>query len=183
MPRLMQLLPQLERYRKSIILISAGLGVGVLFTLLFQCLSGGSKQEQPQVEQASSGMRIAGSANVPSTVSSAPHAAAVAPSNPFAPASPVNNPFIPVAPPQAGGYAPAPHPSSGYPNYGQPSQQTYTQAPGSPQGYSSGPAPVGTMEYGQSANGYPIAVVEERLTHTFQAAAFCRRLKLEAQTT
>lgn len=162
MPQLMQFLPQLARYKKSIILISAGLGVGIAFTLLVQCFSGGSKQEPQQAEQApapsSSGMRIAGSANVPA--SPAPHSAAVAPSNPFAPASPANNPFIPVAPAsqQVSGYAPMPYSSSGQGNYGRPNQQVYTPASGVSQGYNTGPAPVGTMDYGQSGNGYPIAV-------------------------
>lgn len=166
MPQLMQLLPQLARYKKSLILISAGLGVGIAFTLLVQCLSGGSKQESQQAEQApapsSSGMRIAGSTNVPAAATNTPHSAAAAPSNPFAPASTVNNPFLPVPPApqqQISGYAPTPFPSDGRDSYGRPSQQTYAQAPGGvPQGYNTGPAPVGTMDYGQSGNGYPVAV-------------------------
>lgn len=147
MPQPTQFLPQLMRYKKSIILLSAGLGVGVTFTLLVQCLSGGSKEQPPQQQAAapSSGMRIAGRVDTP------PPAPAAAPA-PFVPVTPMNNPFVPQAAPpqQVSGYAPAP--SSGYANYGSPTPQT------SPQGYNSGPAPIGTMDYSQSRNGYPIAV-------------------------
>lgn len=134
---------QLMRYKKSLILLSAGLTVGIIVTLLAQALtnspdkSSATEQASAESGRSSNGARLASTPAAPPPP--APVSAPLMP--PVAPVAQYTQPQYSQAVPNPGGYGqPLP------PQYQYQQQQSYSVAP------------VGTMQYGQSSSGYPTAI-------------------------